>query len=742
MIDGRCLLEKGYFPLPVPKGKKGCFLPNWPRLQWVNETYGGVALPYFSRGLERQWTGKAPGIALRLDGLLMFDFDIDVYDKKPEESAIWDLVDQHFGSKRAIVPVRYRANSSRIALIVRCPEVNEKNFRKTTPVWEEGKVELQGGPGRIIFAWGPHPSGVNLRWQLPYSQLDPHLPDDFPSKDALDGISLARAQEILQSLARELVAEYGPALKLSTGLGLTSNEAKRVYDLEPSMVFTTNRDSSYTAAELRELARPGGTGAGQIFVNLTPFRPDSDSMAGLVGWSQEDSCLIITDFVDGIVHAEIAADAGAEPIDVGGLGLESFFESDDSKRATKAREDANPWLFVQELNGYLRKNNPSARPIVAAAMFHGLPAEGRRELLKAVPAVERTIWDPKLPALSVLEQDGVRKFNTFRYPNWQGEGEIETFRSALTRILPVAEQREAYEHWLAAKVQHPERRLFPVALVGAKGVGKTSLSVIVQRLWGPDVVQMVGTMERAFTRPYQDYLYRTLYVFFDEVTNTDAGHDARSRMKAANMLKVLGDTTVGSQQLELKYGAYVTVDVVATVGVTTNDPGALPLEDDDRRWAVFEAGPPMEANPLFDWVDVEANRAAFFRFYGEMDIGGFNTWKPPRTAAKARMAELSKSELDESIYDFVVMVRACGGMTTQAIFADFCEMRGIVGPRKHASHPMFQRAFPYAARLRIEGKIQRVRMLSEKTALCTPPEERPGKLAELKRMVLEDDVPE
>ena len=673
--------------MPIPFGQKGPRILGWPGLTWED------LADWIARGC------PADSLGLRLDIWVMIDLDIN--DRRTAERAEDQLRDL-IGEDVALV-VRWRSDSPRIAILVRLKDPENAVSRLTTSKWPEGRIEFLSGPGRQMLAFGRHPEGATLKWDLPDGQTTTD-PEDFPPSEELHALTSARVAEICDAMEAWLHDQLGEPLEPQ----IKSGNFDYAFDLEPDARFTTNHGEVYTLDDLRPYVGPEGRGP-PPFVNLTPWRAESDSMGGLPGWSYDRECMIVTDFPRGIVHAERIADpAMTVELDLG--TVESFTAPEE---AQKPRHESE-YVYVRDQHEYLLRAKPLSVRVGPAAMMHGKTRKAREAIHERVPCAVQTIWDPALPPQEIIETSyGIKAFNTYTSPAWVGQGDITPFRALLQHLG--GEHASILESWIAYKVQHPWERLFPVALVGPPASGKTTLWRILQAVWTPEQVSLTGTMESALKNQFHDYLLNKVYALFDEVTEADIGTHQGARKKAANVLKVIGDTSATTQLLNAKYGRQRMARVCATVGVTTNEPDALALTDADRRWLILQTGdalPNAATRTRYGaWADAEANRAAFFRFYQTFDVTGFDSRTPPKTEAHTRMIDLGKSELDEAAEEFVALVAQSGGFTTQQQIEAFCEIRQLHGPKRNVVVGIIRKTLPCSRPFRLETKVVKIRSL-------------------------------
>ncbi len=695
-LSGKPLKQKGYLPLPVEKHSKGCFMSKWQ---------------------DAEWDGEAPGLGINLVGLVMIDIDVEV--PIDQFSGETDFVMELAGMFPPATPYRLRHNSSRIALLMRCPElVDQKYFRRTSK-WEQGHVEVKGGRGKFMFGWGFHPSGAQLHWEVGRAATVTK-PENFPLPSNLPLLSKKELDTLIDTFEERLQAQFGEPIQGPNGSGWSQGGFTHEFDITEDMVFESGYHGDMSVEALRELVQDPNQPKNYTFVNLTPWRPESDSMAGLVRWSPLYECLCVTDFVEGVVHYEKGpyADEDIElDFDVQPIPAPAKYQAEHAA-AEEARAErldrAMALLFVETENAYVWKHDPQAVPMSRGALFTDQKPADRAEMLRTIPYVNRQIWDPAQTPLEIVENElmGWREHNIFYVPERAAGGEIRTFIHWFERFIPDPEERAYVWNWMAAKAQKPWERCFAVAMVGSQGSGKGTLWRLLQTLWHPINVAMPGTMEQAFRGTFQDFLYRRLYCLFDEVTYDDAGTDASARRSAANVLKATVDTTSGNvQRLNIKYKAQQDTIVAATIGVATNHIDALPLERNDRRFCVVQTGPKLDWNPIPEWAKNPRNLGTLMHVLRTHDISKFDYRTPPMTDAKAMMFEITRTELDEGVSELRDLAESCGGYITRKQFDWWCEVTGVHSKKRTAAYHEYKRAFPGTRIVRAGQNVFRTRMM-------------------------------
>jgi hypothetical protein len=100
--------------------------------------------------------------------------------------------------------------------------------------------------------------------------------------------------------------------------------------------------------------------------------------------------------------------------------------------------------------------------------------------------------------------------------------------------------------------------------------------------------------------------------------------------------------------------------VSASIIIATNNPDALPLPADDRRFAVLTNGERREQefwDRINSWMSNSANVAAFAHWLEQFNLGDYSPYAvPPRGVAKTEMVELSKTDIDRAFEEALAVL--------------------------------------------------------------------------------------
>lgn len=272
---------------------------------------------------------------------------------------------------------------------------------------------------------------------------------------------------------------------------------------------------------------------------------------------------------------------------------------------------------------------------------------------KRVPAAKKWLeWPFRKEAARIVfspgdprdvEVGGVVCWND--WPGWGVEpraGDVGLFRRLVDHLFENApdSDRKWFLDWLAWPLQHPGEKLFTAAVVHGvgQGTGKSLLGYTIGKIHGKGFSEINSEHLRA---PFNEWLVNKTFVLGDDVTGTNARKDA-------DLLKKL--ITQKTLRVNQKYVPSYEVRDCANYYFTSNQPDAIFLEDQDRRYFIHEvkaARLPVAFAAEYDaalWRGGLA--AAVFANLLKRDLSAFDPHAPaPVTSSKVWMTEIVRSDL-------------------------------------------------------------------------------------------------
>jgi hypothetical protein len=200
----------------------------------------------------------------------------------------------------------------------------------------------------------------------------------------------------------------------------------------------------------------------------------------------------------------------------------------------------------------------------------------------------------------LVEVRGETFVNIWERPRWwddgeavEGDGEaVQAFQTFLAHLIPDERERDWFVMWLAAKVQRPWIPNCGVLMVAERqGSGRGTLFDMLGVVFGQrhvkpvSAVQLIGGGSQS---QYTDWLESALLVTCDEVLAGDdaGGAMAWKRREVYERLKALVDPRARWGSIVRKGLPNYETEIYASYLLATNNPNALPLSVDDRRFAV------------------------------------------------------------------------------------------------------------------------------------------------------------
>jgi len=645
----RDLAGKGYEVRPLRRGEKGCLRAGWNKPgneKWLKD-----------------WS--APNIGLALRDLAFIDFDID---DETWKERVYDWMDEADPERKA--PYRCRSTSAtRMGLLFHMKS-GELTYM-TTGNFEHGAVEFLGGCGRLCAAFGTHKSGADLEWEGPDGKLS-----SLPPVNELPEITQAQLEALRDKFRTDLEAH---STEISGPRDIRGYE--KVWDLrwDTDLGVGTVEDI-FDAHE----ARPG--------LNMTAWRPDSDSEAGVLMKSDVNDGPMLVDHAHCVIHfmpeTEVerghdddgetieAARGLLQPTDATAEALETQDEASYTAAEIEDRRRRYVWVSSEERFYWLDDLDTPPKSRLAMRIMLGLKASDFDSVARNWELVADSVtWDPSEGAASLVTRPSGRvELNTYQEPTFPPGGDPNEFFRFLEGFIPDTTEREILLDWMALKVQNPGERQFAVVLLGEQGSGKSLFGTIFGSLFASGYASRTS-LHFLLDGRYDDALDRSLVCVVDE---TDQG-SRRKRDENYRALREKVDPAAHEMKLNIKGKGVSRQKVFTTFLFCTNDPDALPLEGDQRRFCVLQTGvelSPVDAKALVDWKASGANLGALRRALKERQ-STLNPYIAPMTEAKEQMGLANRTEVDDLADGFLEIVEECGGWYTTPQAKQFAVQQGL-----------------------------------------------------------------
>lgn len=229
------------------------------------------------------------------------------------------------------------------------------------------------------------------------------------------------------------------------------------------------------------------------------------------------------------------------------------------------------------------------------------------------------------------------------WPGWGCEpvpGDVEMWHELLEYIFKGKEEQcDWLEDWLAYPIQCPGTKMFCAVNMWSlyHGTGKSLLGYTMKKIYGKNFTEI---KDSNLQESHNEWAENKQFVMGDDITYTD-------KRGIADRLKSM----ITQQELRLnpKFIPSYTVEDCINYYFTSNHPDSLFVEDNDRRYFIWEIkGRPKEREfyvRYIKWLNNGGAEALFAYFLG-LDLTLFDPAAPaPMTESKAEMISIGKSDL-------------------------------------------------------------------------------------------------
>lgn len=671
------LLANGYTPLIIAHKTKT--LRNWPRIEPTIEMIRDWG--------RMSWQGTA--IVLR-DDLTMIDLDIGDQD-------IVDAIGVKLRLYLNIDPLVRYGSSTKEAWLVRC---SEPFARIASRVWhpagepERGyqcEIYSSGGQGRYFGVDGPHTLNPDGSVAVDYRWLDKG-PDEVPV-DQLPVLTKAQLLRCVE-IVNEVFIAKGWVAETNSRSGEYGGEHE--YDLSYDMTFDLDDGTSVDLVALCKMAEadpnldrrcsasfidgPAAKNRQRCRIHSRNGRP-SIHVFGTADTHhpEEDRPDPVGDLEDTLAnlaalpfyfkhrprpdaYQDLPRPARGDRLDraVGKLIQSYAFVSGGDSGAIYM--GAASLSETMSMAGFRDKMRPWAE------MRPALTPTGRETTKLMNPAdmwlsdrdrvtVDGLVSAPGKPT-PTFEEDGKLLINAYRPPvhELDGMGNTDVFWEFLEHLFPDPAEQLYFIRWLGHKVRNPHIPGPSIISVAEEfGTGRTTLGQIIERLFGQRYVAELDFRSisgETSQSQYNGWAATAVMVLVDESSETQ-GAQYKQRRNAYEALKRHCDPRPVKRQITIKGKNNYQATTCTTFFIATNHTDAISLPPDDRRFAVLSNGRRLDADlatRLNRWLLDDSNIALLYHQLRLLDLGDYSPYAEPiRTAAKARMADEAKSDLERAV---------------------------------------------------------------------------------------------
>lgn len=665
----RQLLANGYSP--IPNRDKACFLTGWPKV-----TIDDVAIKKWSR------MGGATATGLRVEnGLCVIDIDVN-------HRVIEDVAEAMLAAiPEDLRPDRLERSGKGHKFAWYC-RTDDLFARLHTRSWvapgdteDDGTHTIEifgGGAPRQFGSFGPH-TVENGKVKVSYRWAE-ESPADVPLH-ALDVLTKDQLFAMLDAAEAELkVQGFTPVARTKRGEGTPGRE----YDLTEDMKFDLLDGRTVGLVELQAMVKDGYTGNcsaswldGPIAKNRHRCLISASGSGHVTVWES----------AAGITHMPAAIKPSDHSDQVDRIA-EKIREKQEKRRSRLTDMDDHISGAAKLLVSYAYMPT-SQKPVVplwsvsddeAVTLqnfrtqmmpYCGVeigPKGGEKKINpvdvwlsnanRVVVAGQRMRPDRERP---VFEENGRTWLNTYRPPDLGAAdgGDSTAGEMFMEQLVPDKRERAWFRQWLAYKWLHPHVPGPAVIMVARDtGTGRGTFAALLKLLFGDRYVVNVPFKLFAGLNYQSQYTGWGLGALF-AVVNESAATGDMSVYKAKHDVYEHLKEIVEPRAIEKTYvlhgeGAVRAVSSMSSL-ILTNNIDAIPLPDDDRRFAVLTNG--SKRDPEFweyvnTWMLKQANIAAFSQWLEATDLSSYDPYAVPlATVAKEEMSAMNKSPLDMLLHD-------------------------------------------------------------------------------------------
>jgi hypothetical protein len=268
-------------------------------------------------------------------------------------------------------------------------------------------------------------------------------------------------------------------------------------------------------------------------------------------------------------------------------------------------------------------------------------------------------WEARRECKRFTYRPGMPTIHNKEYNLWRGwgceekKGDITLWIELLDHVMrhcTVAE-RLWFERWVAYPIQHPGTKMVSACCfwANAQGVGKSFAGLLIGDVYGQNFSEI---SQGEFVSSFTHWGIEKQFILVDDV-NTISRTEQRDH---ASRLKTL--ISQESFKANIKYVAnYVLPDCI-NYYLTSNNPDALLLDEDDRRFFINHVPEKKEAKPkkwfdrIDDWRKSGEAAPALLYHFRHLDLGDQDRYtRPPESKAKLHMKLAGRQDTDQWALD-------------------------------------------------------------------------------------------
>lgn len=341
--------------------------------------------------------------------------------------------------------------------------------------------------------------------------------------------------------------------------------------------------------------------------------------------------------------------------------------------------------------------------------------------------VNNMCFRPELPPGHVVELGLTKLINSYvPYDCPMAKGDAGPFFDFLARILPDANDRKILLSYMASMAQNPGAKFqwWPV-IQGTKGNGKTLLIRVMTHIVGEQYTHLPNSAALARDGlKFTGWIDRNLFIGLEEVAYSN-------KREFLDELKVL--VTNDRMSIEKKGKDELTGDNRVNGMVCMNARDGVPIDDEERRWAIFYTAQQSKADlirdgmggtyfpDLWDWFRGEnayagqtpgahyiAHELTTMAIEAEYDPAKL-LHRAPQTSSTADAVQASLGMLEQEVQEAIAEGRPgfCGGWVSSKFLDALIDALRVKFPRNKRRELMARLGYDWHPALD-EGRVNDV----------------------------------
>lgn len=343
-------------------------------------------------------------------------------------------------------------------------------------------------------------------------------------------------------------------------------------------------------------------------------------------------------------------------VNVGAPELEALLEECEPWQASKELHELNEEVvYVRDPGLILRLDNlQRMRPsdfvnhAYSTRVFWEEVTQGKTTKLQQKSAPREWLkWQHRAEVSQIVYEPGADRITDEGALNvWKGwgcepePGDVSPWTELLDHLFGGNEEaRTWFERWCAYPIQHPGTKLYSACVLwGSKhGTGKSLIGYTLGKIYGENFTELE---EEHLHSSHNEWAENIQFAMGDEISGGD-------KRNVGNRFKTM--ITRMKLRLNPKYVPSYTVRDCINYYFTSNHPDSMFLEDDDRRYFIWEVTCSPLSREFYDrfdaWLHGDGPKHLFAHLL-QLDLGNFHPLERALdTEAKAEMRDLGRSDL-------------------------------------------------------------------------------------------------